>query len=245
MGRHHNQQMGFGPLKLTETTSSPPTKMVGSRPRPSPPSPSSSSSIHPLRPRWSSCRGQKGINNQGSNHQIESQSQKRGWWARARPRLRVSPRRRRTPEASSSSSAPRASSSSSIRRQPWSPTPCGTCSRRQVPLGALAFHSSSIQFRRHHVMATYLWSTSDSPPPPLMPSSRGLLRDAPGRGPLPGDLYPHPREDLPVLLLVAPLLQVTNCCLVAFASTQIHLGVLDCLLVRVTGSHHLSTVMIY
>ncbi|XP_039779471.1 uncharacterized protein LOC120646970 isoform X2 [Panicum virgatum] len=36
---------------------------------------------------------------------------------------------------------------------------------------------------------------------------RGLLRDAPGRGPLPGDLYPHPREDLPVLLLVAPLLQ--------------------------------------
>lgn len=37
---------------------------------------------------------------------------------------------------------------------------------------------------------------------------RRLLRDAPGRGPLPGDPHPHPREDLPVFLLVASLLQV-------------------------------------
>jgi hypothetical protein len=57
--------------------------------------------------------------------------------------------------------------------------------------------------------STITLTSSDFPPSPSCQSSRRLLRVAPGRGPIPGDLHPHPREDLPVLLLVAPLLQVT------------------------------------
>jgi len=57
--------------------------------------------------------------------------------------------------------------------------------------------------------AITLTSSDSAPSPSCCQSSRRLLRDAPGRGPIPGDFHPHPREDLPVLLLVAPLLQVT------------------------------------
>jgi len=139
-------------------------------------------------------------NQQRNPHQPQSQSNPSQVAGCLRRVSTTSPRRRRTttPQASSSSSAPRASNSSSTRRPPWSPTPSATCSHRQV-----GYPSSPLPFHQRAVLASHRITSI-----PLVILTRRLLRDAPGRGPLPGDPHPHPREDLPVFLLVAPLLQV-------------------------------------
>ena len=69
--------------------------------------------------------------------------------------------------------------------------------------GRVPFITSSVPSARRPRIASHRIRSI-----PLVILTRRLLRDAPGRGPLPGDPHPHPRKDLPVFLLVAPLLQV-------------------------------------